>query len=381
MSKPLRLLALCGGQSAEHEISIISANNILSALDPQKYILSIVYITRHGKWYWIDDVAAFLDKGPAQLISDNRVEPVTVAMGNKNTPIISLNNPNKRFGVDCVFPILHGPMGEDGAMQGLLELLNVPYVGAGVSGSAICMEKDITKRLIQFAGLPTCDWICFAEADINDATYDTVRERLGDVVFVKPVNLGSSVGISKVDNQADFDSAISKAFRFDQKIIVEAYVPGREIEVSVLGNDDPVASLPGELIIQHDFYSYDAKYVDPNGAQPQTPADLPENLVQTFQQYAAQAYKTLHCQGMARVDFFLTKGGDIFINEVNTIPGFTDISMYPKNWDVSGLSYAQLLDDLIQLALGRYERTQRLSKEREVDPSSDSLSSSVDKQQ
>jgi len=250
-------------------------------------------------------------------------------------------------------------------MQGFLDILNVPYVGAGVLGSALCMEKHIAKRLLRFANLPTADWLCIDSHSMDDFPYEVVSKELGEVVFVKPTKLGSSVGVSKVRNSQEFDTAMREAFQYDNHVIVEKCIVGREIECSVLGNDDPVASLPGEFILskQHEFYSYEAKYLDPDAIEIITPADLREATVLRIQQLAVDAFKILQCAGMARVDFFVTEEQGVMINEVNTIPGFTDISMYPKNWEASGVSYSELLDDLIRLALAQHRQKASLSRE------------------
>ena len=361
MSEKKAITVLCGGQSAEHEISILSARNIVAALNTKKYTVSVVYITQQGSWYLLNNTNDIHQKNLTGLISAKQASLLMIAPGNPNHPWVLESDPDRSLPVDCVLPILHGTLGEEGTLQGFLEILNVPYVGCGVLGSALCMEKHITKRLLRFAKLPTSDWLDIHFNGIEDFPYSFVSEQLGETVFVKPVNLGSSVGISKVHNEKEFNAAVRDAFQYDSKIIIERYIQGREIECSVLGNDDPVASLPGEIITHHEFYSYEAKYLDPNGADSITPADLPSETVEKIQALAVDAFKVLQCSGMARVDFFVTDAQDVIINEVNPIPGFTNISLYPKNWEASGVPCSELLDDLIHLALAGHHRNQSLS--------------------
>jgi D-alanine-D-alanine ligase len=262
--------------------------------------------------------------------------------------------------VDLVFPVLHGPFGEDGTIQGLLKLANVPFVGAGVLGSAVGMDKDVMKRLLRDARIPIAKFLAFQRADMNRVSFAKVKKALGLPLFVKPANLGSSVGINKVTNKENFRRAIEDAFRYDNKIVIEEFVPGREIECAVLGNEKPIASLPGEIIVQHDFYSYDAKYIDDKGARFEIPAQLPKAVMKKIRALALRSYRVLCCEGMARVDFFLRANGQVVVNEINTIPGFTKISMYPKMWQASGISYSRLIDRLIKLALERARQEKRL---------------------
>ena len=262
--------------------------------------------------------------------------------------------------IDVVFPVLHGPFGEDGTVQGLLKLAGVPFVGASVLGSAIGMDKDVMKRLLIGAGLPTPKFLAVQHSGMTDLRFEEVEERLGMPCFVKPASLGSSVGIAKAHNNAEFDAAVSDAFRYDDKILIEEFIRGREIECAVLGNEDPIASLPGEILPRHEFYSYEAKYIDEDGAAFEIPATLDESVVRDIQDLAVQTFKTLCCEGMARVDFFVRDDREPVVNEINTIPGFTKISMYPKLWEASGISYTELIDRLIQLALERFERERKL---------------------
>lgn len=306
--KKLRVVVLCGGRSAEHEVSVASAKNVIAAMDPRKYVVRRIFIDKHGRWHG------------------------------------SLN------GVDVVFPVLHGPHGEDGTVQGLLKLKGIPFVGSGVLGSAVGMDKDVMKRLLRDAGIPTAKFLVFGTADRRTIRFDEVRRQLDMPVFVKPANLGSSVGIHKTKNAAGLRHSVADAFKYDDKILIEEFIKGREIECSVLGNDHPIASLPGEVVPRHEFYSYDAKYVDDKGADLIIPARLPAQTIRQIQKLAVKTFKVLCAAGMARVDFFLTPNGKIVLNEINTIPGFTNISMYPKLWNASRLPTPKLIDRLIALA-------------------------------
>jgi D-alanine-D-alanine ligase len=260
--------------------------------------------------------------------------------------------------IDVAFPILHGPFGEDGTVQGLLKLAGIPFVGAGVLGSAVGMDKDVMKRLLRDAGIPIGKFLVLKDGETM--SFKKVSAELGVPFFVKPANMGSSIGVSKVSTQKQFTKAVSEAFTYDRKIILEETIVGREVECSVLGNDKPVASIPGEIIVHDEFYSYDAKYIDENGATLAVPAKLSKATIKKVQQLAVDTFTTLSCEGLGRVDFFLKKDGSLIVNEINTIPGFTSISMYPKLWEASGIGYTQLIDKLIQLALERFEKEKKL---------------------
>lgn len=316
MRKKIRVAILFGGRSAEHEVSVQSAKNVMAAMDRQKYSVVPMKIGKSVKW-------------------------------------------NPKFpNIDVVFPVLHGPFGEDGTVQGLLKLMGMPFVGAGVLGSALGMDKDAMKRLLNQAGIPTARFVvAFPQKPVS---FEKAKQTLGLPLFVKPANLGSSVGVRKARNKEEFRRAIKEAFGFDRKVLIEEYIKGREIECSVLGNEKPIASIPGEVIPHHEFYSYDAKYIDPEGAELKIPADLPKPVIKKVQNMAIQTFKALCCEGMARVDFFLKPNGKLVVNEINTIPGFTAISMYPKLWEASGISYSELVDRLIRLAIERYKKEQKL---------------------
>jgi D-alanine-D-alanine ligase len=360
MKKKLRVGILFGGKSAEHEISLISARNIVEAMNKKKYEILAIGIDKQGRWF-LDESARLLCGGDqARVEFGERDKPAAIVPGAIQTPMVRLGPRRPVENIDVIFPVLHGPFGEDGTVQGLLKLVDLPFVGAGVLGSAVGMDKDVMKRLLRDARIPIAKFLTFESVAQNKIRYADVKRALGLPVFVKPANLGSSVGISKVSNKTQFLDAIKEAFRYDNKILIEESIHGREIECSVLGNENPIASLPGEIITRHDFYSYDAKYIDDRGAELIIPANLPKAVVRRIQRLALQTFKTLCCQGMARVDFFLRGRDEIFVNEINTIPGFTKISMYPKLWEASGISYTELIDRLIQLALQRFRAERRL---------------------
>lgn len=360
MKKKTRVALLCGGKSAEHEISLQSAKNIFEAIDQKKYEVLLIGISKKGQWTLIETSR----KGwPKSIPSIKANKSLALAPGRKMGPLIGLSGREAVGRVDVVFPVLHGPFGEDGTVQGLLKLANVPFVGAGVLGSAVGMDKDLMKRLLRDAGIPIARFITARRFE-DKIDFASVERALGLPLFVKPANLGSSVGIHKVKDERQFVSAVEDAFRYDQKILLEECIQGREIECSVLGNEDPIASVPGEIITGHEFYSYEAKYLDEKGAVLEIPAELPAEVTKEIQDIAIQSFKTLCCEGMARVDFFLRDNREVIVNEINTIPGFTKISMYPKLWEASGISYTELIDRLIQLALERFEREQRLKTSR-----------------
>jgi D-alanine-D-alanine ligase len=355
LTKKLRVGVIYGGRSGEHEVSIASAASICGNLDPARYDVVPIHIAKDGGWSL--PAAAPKALSAADVLRDGGsqalqvVEPTTALAGSR---------------IDVVFPIVHGPYGEDGTVQGLLELAGVPYVGAGVLGSAVGMDKAVMKSLFIERGLPIVPHVTVYryEWDRDRAGSSRRAAPLGFPLFVKPANLGSSVGISRVKSADGLAAAVELAFEFDRKLVIEAGVANaREIECAVLGNDAPEASLPGEIIVTHPdgFYSYDAKYVDPDGASWQIPADLPPDVAQRVQRLSVEAFGCLELSGMARVDFFLDRRtGALYLNEVNTLPGFTAISMYPKMWEASGVPIPALIDKLIALALERHAEKQRL---------------------
>ncbi|MGE5219931.1 MAG: D-alanine--D-alanine ligase [Chloroflexota bacterium] len=364
MKKKLRVALLFGGKSAEHEISLISARNIFQALDKKKYQIVAVGIDKRGRWF-VDESARLLRNPQSTKVEfAGMSKTAAVVPGETPAPIIEPLSGKHFGGLDVVIPVLHGPFGEDGTIQGLLKLANIPFVGAGVLGSAVGMDKDVMKRLLRDARIAIAKFLVFERRERRSIRFAGVKKTLGLPLFVKPANLGSSVGISKVSRRSEFAAALREAFRYDNKIIIEESIRGREIECSVLGNDEPLASLPGEIVVARDFYSYDAKYLDDQGARLEIPARLPKKTVREIQRTALRAYRALCCEGMARVDFFLRPNGRVLVNEINTIPGFTKISMYPKMWQASGLSYSRLIDRLIALALERARAERRLESSR-----------------
>jgi D-alanine-D-alanine ligase len=362
MTKKIRVGILFGGKSAEHEISLLSAKSVVEAMDKQKYEIVLIGINKSGEWFLHEDINRCLANAnnPKLVQLQAPKENVTLVAREMGSPLVSLSGNVLDRPLDVIFPILHGTYGEDGTVQGLLKLANIPFVGAGVLSSAIAMDKDVMKRLFRDAGIPTANFLTFSINQHKTMNFEQIVQTLGCPFFIKPANLGSSVGISKVKNKAEFAKKVAYAFQFDRKILIEEFIQGREIECSVLGNEEPIASLPGELIPQHEFYSYEAKYLDENGALFEIPARLTESEIETIQSLAIKAYQTLCCEGMARVDMFLQKDGRVVLNELNTIPGFTKISMYPKMWEASGLLYADLIDRLIKLAIDRFEKEQNL---------------------
>lgn len=361
MQKKLRVGVIFGGKSAEHEISLLSARNVVAALDPEKYEVILIGIDKKGRWH-IKDAEHLLQssENPKLVHITESSHNVTLVTTGEERCLIHLDSARTKMPVDVIFPIMHGTYGEDGTIQGLLKLMGVPFVGAGVLGSAIGMDKDVMKRLLRDAKIPTATFLCFHKYEKNACSFEDIVAKLGLPFFIKPANLGSSVGISKVKNEEEYQKALEEAFRYDRKILIEEFIEGREIECSVLGNEHPICSLPGEVVPTHEFYSYEAKYLDDKGASFNIPAEMPQETMSVLQKMAIQAYRALCCEGMARVDFFLKKSGEIIVNEINTIPGFTKISMYPKMWEKSGVAYPELIDRLIHLALERHEQENTL---------------------
>ncbi len=359
--KKLKVAILFGGRSAEHEVSLQSAANVIEALDTTRYDSVLIGIDKNGRWFLNKDSIRILNSTDPRNIqlAENKDEIALTPTGN-GSMLVNLTDKTNMGHVDVIFPVLHGPYGEDGTIQGLAKLADTPCVGAGITGSVVGMDKDIMKRLLRDHNIPVCKFITIRKDDKKNMNFGELAVQLGPVLFVKPANLGSSVGISRVTNDSEFHKAIELAFSFDTKLIVEEEVIGREIECAILGNNDPDASVPGEIIPKSGFYSYEAKYLDAQGAELVIPAKLPESLVKKVQRIAVATFKALECKGMARVDCFLTAKENILVNEINTIPGFTRISMYPKLWEHSGIPYSDLIDKLIQLAIQDFKKQQNL---------------------
>lgn len=341
---------LFGGKSAEHEVSLQSAQNVLQAIDTEQFEPVLIGIDKSGFWHYIEDT------NDPQIDATNANTIVTLQPGDQTGRLISGNGSIVK-NIDVMFPILHGPMGEDGTIQGFLELANIPYVGPGVLGSAVGMDKDVMKRLLRDGGIPVSDFITATSSDIDTKA---IVERFGLPLFVKPANMGSSVGVSKVTAEAELKSAVEEALLFDIKVLIEKAVDGDEIECAILGNDDPKASIIGRIIPKDGFYSYESKYVDESGAILEIPAKIPVEVAEKARQVALDTFKILGCEGMSRVDMFACQDDTIVVNEINTIPGFTKISMYPKLWEASGVSYTQLISQLLEFAVERAERRKEL---------------------
>jgi D-alanine-D-alanine ligase len=330
----LRVAVVMGGRSSEHEISLASARSVLEALNPARYETVTVEIERDGRWQ--------LGSGSRpELERDGRSAAETL-------PVPTSQVPATLAGVDVVFPVLHGPFGEDGTVQGLLELANVPYVGAGVTASALCMDKDLFKSVLRDKGIPVARSVTLREPN-------GVENPFGFPVFVKPARLGSSIGISKARSEDELRSAIELAFRHDEKVLVEEFVSGVEVECSVLGNQEPIASIPGEIVANADWYDYSAKY-DEGGMELVIPPRVPQEAIERVQALSVEAFRVTECEGMARADCFVRDDGEVLVNELNTIPGFTSTSVYAKLFEASGLPYEELLEQLVRLALERHER-------------------------
>lgn len=354
MNDKINVGILFGGKSVEHEVSVRSARNVYDAINKDKYNVVMIGITKNGKWLLEPDDG----KG---FIADGDGDELAIIPGAGGSQLMVMNGKKTVPELNVIFPILHGPYGEDGTMQGLLKLLDIPFVGPGVLGSAAGMDKEVMKKLLKFSNLPMADYIVLEKySDEPALSYEEIAARLGEPFFIKPSSSGSSVGVHKVKGPDEFEKAVIDAFQFDHKLIVERNIKGREIECAVLGNDKPQASLPGEVRSTHSFYSYEAKYLDENGAKMDIPAKLPADVIEKIRDTAVKTYKAMYCEGLTRVDFFLTDDQELVINEINTLPGFTNISMYPKLWEVTGLSYTELIDRLIQLAIDRHTRESEL---------------------
>lgn len=360
--KKIKIGVIFGGHSAEHEVSLVSAASVIKNLDNSKYEVIPIGITKEGRWLSSGETLKLLKEGNK---GNREVEKIIIPDPNQK----SLVKVNEHFAthqektkIDIIFPVLHGPYGEDGTIQGLFELANIPYVGAGVLGSSVGMDKVVQKQILRQKRLPVVDWIHFIKKDWlknKQGIIKEIKNKISFPLFVKPANMGSSVGITKVHHQKELAPAINLALKYDRKVLVEKAVePNRDIEVSVLGNDNPKASVPGAIVSSNEFYDYDAKYVD-GKSKAIIPAPLSKKLTQKIRQLAVETFKALDCAGMARVDFLL-KGNKVWINELNTIPGFTSISMYPKLWEATGIPYPKLLDKLIELAIERHQEKNSL---------------------
>ncbi len=351
----IRLGLIFGGRSAEHDVSLMSARSVLQAINKDKYDVTLIGITRAGRWLAGGDPLAALEAPGRERANAGSTPNATVEVHEASSTSVQ-HLPEEIGGLDVVFPVLHGPYGEDGTVQGLLELADLAYVGSGVLGSAVAMDKDVAKRLLRADGIPVVDWELVRRSEVVanvESVADRIEARFAYPIFTKPANLGSSVGVVKAHDRAELVAALRESAQYDRRVLVEPGVDAREIEVSVLGNDDPVASVPGEILPSREFYDYAAKYLD-NTSGLLIPAPIAPEIAEEARSIAVRAFKALDCAGLARVDFLLDKSsGALYVNEINTIPGFTAISMYPKLWAASGVGYSELIDRLIVLALER----------------------------
>lgn len=357
----LRVGIVFGGKSAEHEVSLQSAKNIIDAIDKTRFDVSLLGIDKQGQWH-LNEASNFLlnAENPALIALNQSGKGVALIPGEAQQQLIESQSAQPLSQVDVIFPIVHGTLGEDGSLQGMLRMANLPFVGSGVLGSAVSMDKDITKRLLRDAGLTVAPWISVTAAQRPQLGVEEVIARFGLPLFIKPANQGSSVGVSKVSSAAEFAEALDLAFTFDRKVLIEQAIAGREIECAVLGNEQPEASQCGEVVVHDAFYSYQTKYISEDGAEVVVPAMISPAASEAIRAVALKAFSALECSGMARVDVFLTRDEQIIVNEVNTLPGFTNISMYPKLWQASGLSYSDLITRLIELALARHQQEMAL---------------------
>lgn len=357
-TNPISIGLIFGGKSPEHDISLRSARNIVAALNPEVYDLILIGISRQGRWF---------------LSTEAELHDPLVEIGTQGSPLVLIpagSPPIQRMDgqpFECpqvIFPITHGPLGEDGTLQGLLTQLNLPFTGPDTLASAAAMDKDVTKRLLRDADLLVADWITIHSWEQDSIDYMGVVNKLGLPVYIKPANMGSSVGVSKVERVEDFSAAVREAFQFDHKILIESAITGRELECGVLGNEEIAATSIGEVgMVAETFYDYESKYESDHAADIRIPApNLDDQILAKLILVAKHAYRIIGCEGMTRVDMFLTEDGEVYVNELNTLPGFTSISMYPKLWEHAGTSYAELLDELIQLAIRRNQRNQRISR-------------------
>lgn len=379
MSEKIRVAVIFGGQSSEHEVSRVSAESVIKNIDRNKFDVKMVGITKDGRWLYYDGPVELLGTGEWQKVAETKAllafeeakgtteneesETKALNLGASARNIFKVSGAESDTGkIDVVFPVLHGCNGEDGTIQGLLELAGIPYVGCGVLGSSLGMDKAYSKIIFEKEGIPQGKYLVFSRKQIKldmEAIAEQVEAMLTYPCFVKPSNAGSSVGVSKAHNRTELFTAIELAAKCDIRVLVEEFINGREIECAVLGNDTPIASTVGEILPCNEFYDYRAKYID-NNSMAIIPADLPENTIAKIREYSVRAFRVLDCAGLSRVDFFVHKEtGEIFINEINTLPGFTNISMYPKLWEASGIPYNELIERLINLAAERYEDNKR----------------------
>lgn len=351
-----RVAVLFGGQSPEHQVSLQSSINVINAIDRQQYDVTLIGVDKLGRWTQCDESDYLLNPGnPATIQLAPAKRFLAVVPGINHAQLIDVNSGEALAPIDVAFSVLHGAAGEDGSVPGLLRVLNIPHAGPDVLGSAVCMDKDMTKRVLRDAGIAVAPSVTLFRSARGQVDFDHLSAQLGLPLFIKPASLGSSVGVSKAVDRDSFMHALDVAFSYDHKVLVEQAVVGREVETAVLGNEHPQVSVCGEILANDDFYAYDTKYLNGDQAGLVIPAELPEEISERLRQIASQAFCAVGCSVMARVDFFVADDGRIIVNEINTLPGFTSISMYPKLWQASGLSYTALVSRLLALALERDE--------------------------
>jgi D-alanine-D-alanine ligase len=354
MSKKKKVAILYGGRSVEHGVSVNSARNIFEYIDKERFEALPIGITKGGQWYLTSNVTKDIGQGKALgLILDAQ------------SPGFILLSSGDRIKADIIFPVLHGTDGEDGSIQGMIKAMDIPMVGTGVLGSSVSMNKIIAKKLLNTAGLPVTKFLAFHYTEQADLNFKEIKKEIGLPFMVKSASLGSSVGVSKVKNEDSFKKAVEDAFRYDDSLLIEEFITGREIECAILGNNPPEASYPGEIVInkKYEFYTFDAKYVDPEAVRIDVPADLNKKTAEKIREVCLKAYQALHCEDFSRVDLFLTEDGSIYINEINTIPGFTNSSMFPMMWKERGLGFTELISKLLDLAEERFDRSKRIERD------------------
>lgn len=354
MASKKKVAILYGGRSVEHGVSVNSAKNIFEYINKEEFEPVAIGISKSGQWFLTKSIDKDIEQGQALGLILDTHQPGFILLASGD-----------RFKVDIVFPVLHGTDGEDGSIQGLIKALDMPMVGTGVLGSAISMNKIVAKRLLKDAGLPVTKFLAYHYNDRTKISFATVAKALGLPFIVKSASLGSSVGVNKVSTKSEFKKAIDEGFKFDQEIIIEEFITGREIECALLGNTPAQASNPGEIVIskEYEFYTFDAKYVDATAVDIKVPASLEKTIIKKIKDVSVQAYQALHCEDFARVDLFLTKKGKVYVNEINTIPGFTNSSMYPMMWKERGISFTDLITQLLNLAYDRYNVNKRIERD------------------
>lgn len=352
MSARKKIAILYGGRSVEHEVSVNSAKNIFEFINKDQFEAIPIGISKKGQWFLTSGVSKDIEQGKPLGVTLDTLHPGFIQLGNE-----------ERFKLEVVFPVLHGTDGEDGSIQGMLKALDIPMVGTGVLGSSLSMNKVVAKRVLEAAKLPVAKYMAFHFTDRERIKFADVKKKLGMPFMVKAANLGSSVGVTKVKKQADFENAIAEAFRYDDELIIEEFIKAREVECAILGNNPPEASLPGEIVIskKYEFYTFDAKYVDPTAVRIDVPAVLTKAVAEKIRTLSVKAFQALRCEDFARVDLFLA-GSKVYVNEINTIPGFTNSSMYPVMWKERGINFGDLITKLINIAVERYEKSKRIER-------------------